>query len=81
VRAEDVLPQALQLTPDERMRLAFMLMQSVEASENEGEVGNDSGDDPELDDPEPEPTSDIPGVVVLAEARGRVKRGRRVPRR
>jgi putative addiction module component (TIGR02574 family) len=38
MRAEDVLPQALELPLDERTRLAALLMESIEASEEDGNV-------------------------------------------
>ncbi len=78
MRAEDVLPQALELSTDERTRLAVLLMESVEASDDEGEVEEAWLDEitRRLDDHEQGRTHAVPADVALAEARSRVKRAR-----
>jgi putative addiction module component (TIGR02574 family) len=78
MRAEDILPRALELSRDERNRLAALLLESVEASEDEGNVEEAWTDEitRRLDDHEQGTTRAIPAATVFAEARNRVKRAR-----
>ena len=78
MRAEDILPQALELPRDEQSRLAALLMEGVEVSEQASDVEDAWIDEitRRLDDHEQGHTRAIPADVVLAEARSRVKRAR-----
>ena len=77
MRAEDILPQALELPQAERSRLAALLMESVEAEDDAGveqawldEITR------RLDEHERGAVRAIPAEAVFAEARARLKRGR-----
>jgi putative addiction module component (TIGR02574 family) len=78
VRAEDTLPQALELSSDERTRLAVLLMESVEPGDDEGEVEGAWLDEitRRLDEHEQGRSRAIPADAALAEAWNRVKRAR-----
>lgn len=78
MRAEDVLPQALELPLDERTRLAALLMESIEASEDDGDVEEAWLDEisRRLDEHEKGAVHAIPAEEVFAKARDRVKRAR-----
>jgi putative addiction module component (TIGR02574 family) len=75
MRAEDVLPKALELPLDERTRLAALLMESIETAE-EGDVENAWLDEitRRLDAHEKGDQPGIPARIVLTEARERLKR-------
>ena len=79
MRAEDILPQALELPIDERTRLAALLMESIEATEEDGDVEEAWIDEvtQRLDEHEKGSRKGIPAAVVFAEARDRVNRARR----
>jgi len=75
MRAEDILPQALELSEDERTRLAALLVDSVETGEElEGSWLDEITR--RLDDHEQGITRALPADAVLAEAWARVKRAR-----
>jgi putative addiction module component (TIGR02574 family) len=77
MRAEDILHQAMALPPDERTRLAVLLMESVEAYE-EGDFEEAWIDEitRRLDDHASGAEHAISAQAVFAEARERVKRVR-----
>ena len=77
MRAEDILHQAMELSPDERTRLAALLMESVETCE-EGDFEEAWLDEitRRLDDHARGAEQAIPAQAVFAEARERVKRAR-----
>ena len=76
MRAEDVLPQALELSPDERSRLAALLMESVEVSAPDGDVEEAWLDEitRRLDEHERGGSRTITAEAVFAEARSRLTR-------
>jgi putative addiction module component (TIGR02574 family) len=78
MRAEDVLPQALELPLDERTRLAALLLESIEASEEDGDVEEAWLDEitRRLDEHEKGTVHAVPAEAVFAEARNRLKRAR-----
>jgi putative addiction module component (TIGR02574 family) len=73
-----VLPQALELPRDDRTRLAVLLLESIEASEQDGDVEDAWLDEitRRLDEHEKGTVQAIPAEVVFAEARDRLKRAR-----
>jgi putative addiction module component (TIGR02574 family) len=75
---DDVFSHAMSLPADERTRLAALLMDSVEASEDEGDVEAAWLDEitRRLDDHERGARATIPAERVFAEARARVQRAR-----
>jgi putative addiction module component (TIGR02574 family) len=77
MRAEDLLSEALKLPTDERTRLAALLMDSIDASDDE-DVEEAWLDEitRRLDEHERGVTSAIPADVVFAAALERVKRAR-----
>jgi putative addiction module component (TIGR02574 family) len=77
MRAEDLLSQALKLPTDERTRLAALLMDSIDASDDE-DVEEAWLDEitRRLDEHDRDGTSTIPADVVFAAALDRVKRAR-----
>ena len=75
MRAEDFLLRALELSRDERNRLAALLMDSVEAGEDDGDVEAAWTDEVtrRLDAHEQGSARAIPAETVFAEAWSRVK--------
>jgi putative addiction module component (TIGR02574 family) len=75
MRAEDILPQALELSQSERSRLATLLMESVEA-EDDASVEQAWLDEVtrRLDEHERGAVRAIPAEAVFAEAHARLKR-------
>jgi putative addiction module component (TIGR02574 family) len=78
MHAEDVLPQALELSRDERSRLAALLLDSLEASGTDGDVEQAWVDETtrRLDEHEHGTTPAIAADAVFAEARSRLKHAR-----
>jgi putative addiction module component (TIGR02574 family) len=77
-RAEDVLPQALDLPLDERTRLAALLMDSIEATENDGDVEAAWLDEltRRLDEHDAGNSVAVPAAVVFSQAWARLERAR-----
>ena len=76
MRAEDILPQALELSGDERSRLATLLLESVEGDEGEVEEAGLDELTRRLDEHEQGATHAVPADVVFSEAWSRIKRAR-----
>lgn len=79
MRAEDLLLRALRLSRDEQHRLAALLLDGVEASNDGGVDVEEAWTDEitrRLDEHEAGTTRAIPAEIVFAEAWNRVKRVR-----
>jgi putative addiction module component (TIGR02574 family) len=78
MRAEDILPKALELPTDERSRLAALLLDSIEDGQDEEDVEEAWLDEitRRLDEHENGAVQTIPADVALSRARDRLKRAR-----